>query len=35
MPYYALNNLAALALSQVIGSDVDALNLMAIARKPG
>jgi len=33
VPYYALNNLAAVALSFFIASDRDALNLLAIARK--
>jgi SAM-dependent methyltransferase len=33
VPYYALNNLAALGLSFFIASDRDALNLLAIARK--
>ena len=33
VPYYALNNLAAVALSFFIASDRDALNLMIVARK--
>ena len=33
VPYYALNNLAAMLLSVFIASDLDALNLMIVARK--
>lgn len=33
VPYYALNNLAAIALSYFIASDLDALNLLIVARK--
>jgi hypothetical protein len=33
VPYYALNNMAAMVLSALIVSDRDALNLMIIARK--
>jgi SAM-dependent methyltransferase len=33
VPYYALNNMAAMVLSSLIASDRDALNLMIVARK--
>jgi SAM-dependent methyltransferase len=33
VPYYALNNVAAMVLSVFIASDLDALNLMLVARK--